>query len=150
MLSWRIPVDYPGVTSRKLISCRAIVALPKDHRLAAQDRISVKDLERESLIGLGTDAMIQTRISRLFERQGGAPPLAINTSSLLAVRNFVASGFGCGIVDPLTASAVRDPWIEFHPLEPALQLEYGVLWNKGQPLSGLLSQVCTELAIVAG
>lgn len=144
-----LPVDYPGVSSRKLAACRAIVAIPRGHRLAKRATVSIKDLSRESLIGLGTDALIQTRINRLFERNGGVPPLAIETSSLLAVCHFVASGFGCGIVDPFTAYAARDPGTEFRPLEPALHLEYGVLWEKDQALSAPLAALCGHLATVA-
>ena len=144
-----LPVDYPGISSRKLVSCRAIVALPRAHPLARKRSVSVNHMKGESLVGLGADAMIQDKINRYFARRGGAPPLAIDTSSLLAVCHFVASGLGCGIVDPFTAHAASHPALAFRPLEPALTLEYGILWEKDHSLSTSLDSLCSELAIAA-
>jgi DNA-binding transcriptional LysR family regulator len=144
-----LPVDYPGLSTQKLTSCRAIVAVAKDHPFSKQKTVSLDQLAAESLVGLSADAMIQSKINRLFARRGGVPPLAIDTSSLLAVCHFVASGLGCGIVDPFTAHAARHPGIIFRPLEPSLQLDYGILWEKDQQLSSTLSALCAELAATA-
>jgi DNA-binding transcriptional LysR family regulator len=144
-----LPVDYPGLTSRKFASCHAMVGVAKRHRLAKQSTISIKDLAQEPLIGFSMDTIMQAKINQMFERHGGLPPLAIDTSSSLAACHFVASGLGCSIVDCFAAYATRHLDIRFRPLEPALQYEYGVLWEKDQLLSPLLNELCTELSEAA-
>jgi DNA-binding transcriptional LysR family regulator len=144
-----LPVDYPGVASRRILSTRAVVALPRGHRLVRQRKVSIQDLAAESLIGLGADAMIQSKINRLFARIGRAPRLTVDTSSLLAVCHFVAAGLGCGIVDPFTAYAARSSAIAFRTLEPRLTLDYGILSERDQPLSEQLQALCEEIAAAA-
>ena len=93
--------------------------------------------------------MIQTRINRLFARLGLTPSLAIDTSSLLAVCHFVASGLGCGIVDPFTAHAVGRSDVAFRPLEPHLEFEYGLLFEKDFPQSAQITALCDEIVAAA-
>ena len=68
---------------------------------------------------------------------------------LVAVCHFGASGFGCGIVDPFTAYAARHSALAFRPLEPALDLEHGVLWERDHALSAALVAMCGHLTSTA-
>jgi DNA-binding transcriptional LysR family regulator len=144
-----LPVDYPGLAKRRLVSTQACVALPKGHRLARQRSVSAEDLASEPLIGLTADALIQERIGRLFNRLGRSPNFSVSTSSLLAVCHFVSTGIGCGIVDPFTAHAARHMPIAFRILEPRMALHYGLLWDKEIPLSERLLGFSDELVRVA-
>ena len=125
-----LPIDYPGVSTLSLVKVRALAALPKGHPLARAKSVSLSSLAPEPLVGLGADAMIQARINELFGKLGRKPNLVVDTSSLLAVCHFVASGLGCGIVDPFTARATGQADVDFRPLEPSMEIEYGLLFEK--------------------
>ena len=144
-----LPVDYPGVSTRRIVKARALAALPREHALARAKTVALSDLASEPLVGLGADAMIQIRINRLFARIGLTPSLKIDTSSLLAVCHFVASGLGCGIVDPFTAHAVGRSDVAFRPLEPHLEFEYGLLFEKDFPQSAQITALCDEIVATA-
>ena len=121
------PVDYPGVSTRRIVKARALAALPREHALARAKTVALSDLASEPLVGLGADAMIQIRINRLF----------------------VASGLGCGIVDPFTAHAVGRSDVAFRPLEPHLEFEYGLLFEKDFPQSAQITALCDEIVATA-
>src|SRR5690242_3411300 len=65
-----LPVDYPGLAIRRLVSTQAYVVIPKGHRLARQRTVSAEELASENLIGLSEEALIQERIGALFRRLG--------------------------------------------------------------------------------
>jgi DNA-binding transcriptional LysR family regulator len=143
-----LPVDYPGITTRRLVSTHAYVALPRQHRLAKERTVSAAALASDTMIGMPSNALIQERAARLFRRLGLSPRFSVTTSSLLAVCHFVAAGIGCAIVDPFTANAARNLAIKFRPLEPSMPLHYGLLFDKEKPLSPQFEQIAKVLTQV--
>src|SRR5262249_12863352 len=85
-----LPANYPGVISQHLITAAAVVALPCNHRLVQHNSITPSQLQKEDLIGLGSDALVQSKIGSYFQERGFVPRLKIVSSSLLSVCHFVA------------------------------------------------------------
>lgn len=140
-----LPIDYPGIATVSLAKVRALAVLPKGHPLVKSKSVSLLNLASEPLVGLGADAMIQSRINKLFGKLGRKPNLVVDTSSLLAVCHFVASGLGCGIVDPFTARAAGQADVAFRPLEPRMEIEYGLLFEKDQVPSDQIRSLCETI-----
>src|SRR5262249_18468446 len=63
-----LPADYPGVVSEPLIVVNAVVAIPAAHKLARARSISPTDLEREQMVGLSADTMVQSKIYSYFRK----------------------------------------------------------------------------------
>jgi DNA-binding transcriptional LysR family regulator len=144
-----LPANYPGVISQHLITVAAVAALPSNHRLARSASITALQLQKEELIGLASDTMVQSKISSYFQERGIVPKLKIDSSSLLSVCHFVAAGLGCGIVDPFTASSVKNEQIVFRPLSPELKIEYGTLFQKHHTTTPLIRDLCSQVRTVA-
>ena len=61
---------------------------------------------------------------------------------MLLAGQMVARGLGIAIIDPFIAHALGSNGIEFRPLVPALEYEYGYIW----PISKTLSPLATSFA----
>jgi DNA-binding transcriptional LysR family regulator len=144
-----LPANYPGVTSQHLVAVAAVVAVPSSHKLARLKNISASELQKEELIGLGSDAMVQSKINSYFQQRGIVPKMTIDSSSLLSVCHFVAAGLGCGIVDPFTASSAKSHQITFRPLKPELKIDYGTLLQKHHTITPLIKDLCAQVRAVA-
>jgi len=145
-----LPVDYPGVVSQPLVAVKAVAAIPaSNHKLSRMKNVSAVDLGREDMIGLGSDTMVQSKVVSYFHKHNLAPRVKIETTSLLSVCRFVASGLGCGIVDPFTASASLSDRIVFRPMRPELTIEYGVLFQRQQTPTPLINELCALVRAVA-
>jgi DNA-binding transcriptional LysR family regulator len=141
-----LPANYPGV---HLITVAAVAALPSNHRLARSASITALQLQKEELIGLASDTVVQSKISTYFQERGIVPKVKIDSSSLLSVCHFVAAGLGCGIVDPFTASSVKSEQIAFRPLSPELKIEYGMLFQKHHSTTPLIRDFCSHVRTIA-
>jgi DNA-binding transcriptional LysR family regulator len=144
-----LPVNYPGVSFRHLVSVNAVAAVPRGHKLAKMQSIPVNALAAEQLIGLDTTTMVQSKINGYFERHDLSAKVAVESSSLLSVCHFIAAGLGCGIVDPFSASVASGEKIVFRPLKPKLEIEYGVLFPRDRVPNEIVQSLCDHVAAIA-
>lgn len=126
-----------------------VVALPVGHPLCQKKAIGVGDLAGENLISLDPFAIFQTGVRARFQELGVEPTTKFQTTSMLLAGQMVARGLGIAVIDPFIAHALGSNGIEFRPLVPALEYEYGYIWPIGRTLSPLatsFAEAVTEIA----
>lgn len=93
----RRPPD-PAVHSERLAVEPLRVALPRDHKLAAQPRIHLAELSGEPFISLRPASALRKLTDDLCGQAGFRPAVVFEGDDLSTVRGFVAAGLGVAIV----------------------------------------------------
>ncbi len=131
-LVW-LPVAAQGFDVERVLDDPLIVALPADHRLAAKESVSVRELSPEPLILASRTLAPETfyQFDQLFQRAGAVMNVAYELDNSLSILNFVAMGFGCSIV-PEYARALRQDGIVYRRLRPAMTRTLGIVKKSGR------------------
>jgi DNA-binding transcriptional LysR family regulator len=85
---------------------RIVCALPKDHPLAKQKKISPSDLNAEQLILLAKRNALRPVIDRILAKDNSKPRKVIETSTAISALAFVAEGLGITLINPFPAALV--------------------------------------------
>ncbi|RDU95854.1 LysR family transcriptional regulator [Trinickia dinghuensis] len=124
--------------SQVLIRSRRQLWVAPSHPLAQLDAPSLKDIAPHPYILITVDEAEQST-QRYWKKKRLEPNVAFRTSSMEALRGLVAHGFGVTILSDM----VFRPWslegkrIEARPILDAVpQMDAGMIWRKGVPLSG--------------
>ncbi len=115
----RARADYPVEVKVLLLQRDALhIALPEDHKLAAQPVLSPADLEGAKFIVpyFGEAAGFLVRIGALGEAGGFTPEILAPVRDFLTVLTSVAAGLGVGLV-PESAVNFRIPGTVLRPVE---------------------------------
>ena len=130
-------VDRQALESVTLVRSRCRLWLPGTHPLLDRDRISLAEVQDEPLIVLTVDEH-EDATARLWRQHGLAARIALKTSSVEAVRSFVATGAGIAILPDMTYR----PWslegdrVEAREIvEPIPTVDVGFVWCRGVPVA---------------
>lgn len=88
----------PAWLTRRLAVEPLRLALPRDHRLARQERAHLAEVSEEPFIGLRPTTALRDLSDELCERAGFQPSVVFEGDDLSAVRAFVAAGLGVAIL----------------------------------------------------
>lgn len=120
-----------------LFRSRRRLWLPADHALLAAPRVTLADVAAEPYVMLTVDEARVTA-GRYWEKAGLSPKVIFATSSVEAVRSFVAAGMGVTILSDM----VYRPWslegqrIELRTLaEDIPSMDVGLAWQRRRPLT---------------
>jgi LysR family transcriptional regulator, transcription activator of glutamate synthase operon len=86
------------VQTRRLAVEPLRLALPRDHKLAKQQRISLAEVSEEPFVSLRPTSALRTLTDDLCDRAGFRPIVVFEGDDLSTVRGFVAAGLGVAIV----------------------------------------------------
>jgi molybdate transport repressor ModE-like protein len=101
--TWPRP-DPPGVQRHHLLHERFMVALPPQHRLAAQPEVALADLRGDDWTAALTDGVIV----RACRAAGFEPNLVSLTRDQLAIRGLIIRGLAVTLVAELLADPFKD------------------------------------------
>lgn len=108
-----------------------VLAVPADHRLAAEPVLSMTDLRSESFVAYASrDSAVNDAVLRSCKRAGFVPHrehAAPGTAVLLAL---VAAGFGVAVL-PASVRALPLQGLVFRDLADAGSIELALAWRRG-------------------
>ncbi|MCW8143070.1 LysR substrate-binding domain-containing protein [Agrobacterium tumefaciens] len=101
-----------------------VCVVPRNHRLAQRNSISLNDLQDERFIAFSSNNIIRLEIDKLFESHGVVPNVILDADTAKNACEFVASGLGISIIHPLTiVKSLRDE-VSILRLEPSKALGF--------------------------
>jgi LysR family hydrogen peroxide-inducible transcriptional activator len=113
------PVDTTQpLQLRPLFEDEFLLALPRQHRLAARRRVKLADLRDEAMILLGDAHCLRGQALDLCRRAGYAPRIAIQSAQLDTVLGLVEAGLGLSLVPASARATLRHRKVQFRPLGP--------------------------------
>ena len=113
--------------------CR--IWLSGSHPLLEQDRISLAEVEDEPLVILTVDELEETTTG-LWRSVDLEPKIFLKTSSVEAVRSFVANGTGIAILPDMAfrSWSLEGDRVEAREIvEPVPTVDIGFVWCRGVP-----------------
>jgi LysR family hydrogen peroxide-inducible transcriptional activator len=113
------PVDTAQpLQLRPLFEDEFLLALPRQHRLAARRRVNLADLRDEAMILLGDAHCLRGQALALCRRAGYAPRIAIQSAQLDTVLGLVEAGLGLSLVPASARPTLRHRNVQFRPVGP--------------------------------
>ncbi len=125
-----LPVHHAGVRAEKVFSVPVVAVLHPSHPLADRRSLKVEELADENFITMTPNTLLGQQVSGILNQAGVFPKSTIQTSQALLSCNFVAQGQGVAITDAMIAMAFG-PEIRMVPIEPQVQMEFGLLYPTG-------------------
>lgn len=132
-----LPVTHAliEIENHPMFRVRLEAFLPKDHRLAAQDKVTATDLAGEDLIGLWQDQLWRQQLNDFLRAGGETGRYVVETRSSLMACQLAADGVGITVFDRLCARGFDLSNIVCRPLEPARWISFGYIKHRGHRLS---------------
>ncbi len=134
------PVDEPGLLVLPLYEEPFLVAIPANHEWKSKKTVASADLEKESLLLLGSGHCFRDQVLRacpaLNRSATNGLQKTLESSSLETIRNMVASGMGITVL-PCTATRLQtasDSLLSYRPFsKPAPSRIVSLVWRKSFP-----------------
>ena len=110
------------------------VAVPKDHPLAAQESVTLKDIEAEPLITLKPNYSLRTLVDQSFELAGSHPQIVFEGDDVNTLASLVAAKLGVSIIPNIPG--IEHLGIVYLPIAfPVCKRAVGIAWNRTKPLT---------------
>ena len=109
------------------------VAVPKNHRLAARQSVTLKDIENEPLITLKPHYSLRSLSDQGFELAGVRPKIVFEGDDVNTLASLVAAKLGVSIIPNIPG--VEHLGIVYLPISfPAMKRAVGIAWNTTKEL----------------
>jgi DNA-binding transcriptional LysR family regulator len=109
-----------------------VVALPVDHPLCRQKRITFEELAAEDLIAYRDNSALRRRLERTLDERGLQPRNAFICTEMAAVRGLASKGLGVALI-PRSVAEQPGPPIELRPIGPErLTWPIALVWRVGR------------------
>ncbi len=130
---------------------RGRVILPAGHRLAgAPPTLTPEMLADEPMVALAAHSLMRVETEQAFAQRGVPFRVAIETMQAFSAAQLVQAGFGCAVVDPMTARAHEAAGGVSRAFEPAIDFSFGAYaWRVGDQAGWIERFVAAVAASVA-
>jgi DNA-binding transcriptional LysR family regulator len=115
-----LPVSRPGIEIEPLPTADSMLLMPSGHRLAAFERVPLKELDGERMILLSQHSYVRYLIDEAFSSAGASPRVVIETPSSSIAGALVAAGAGLTLVSRWTAMPFAGPDVVVRPVVESL------------------------------
>lgn len=145
------PAEFAGVNADEFtFTCQCL--LPQDHPLAEYETLTPELLDGVPFAGLFRDHMTTFQIARAFSDAGARWNVALEAQYFASIAEFVKSGSGVAIVDPVNGAGFAEGCI-LRTFAPKISYHIGLLVPQDKPVSkagsAFLSLLRSELGRVA-
>lgn len=137
------PVEHPGISTLPLLTCKAVCAMPRNHRFAKLARVTPEHLASEPLIQLGSHKLWRAEMQAIFRRHGLTPNVRVETHSVGAACGFVAAGMGISIVPHLLGAQFISRGIVLRPISVPIEHRFAIAFPKGLQHGSLAGDFAT-------
>src|SRR4051812_10546512 len=121
----------PGLKSTPLFEDPMKLALPKGHRLARKDRITLADLADDAWVQTSEASACARHVVRICRAAGLEPRVSFESDDYLTVQGLVAAGVGVALIPELALSRTVSYDIAVTELHPAAPVRHVVAATRG-------------------
>jgi DNA-binding transcriptional LysR family regulator len=136
---------HPNLIQRPLYENRLVAALPKEHPLAAKERLELKDFLDQPFIGYGADSPIGRLVRKLFMEEGLTVRPKVEVQQVHVACAFVHDGLGISIIDELSAMSPVWPNMVTRPVHPCAMAPISIIHGAFTPPSRLAQEFIATL-----
>jgi DNA-binding transcriptional LysR family regulator len=125
----------PGLRSTPLFEDPMRLALPKGHRLAKKERITLSDLAEEAWVQTSEASACARHVVRICRAAGFEPRVSFESDDYLTVQGLVAAGVGVALIPQLALSQTVSYDIAVSELQPVAPVRHVVAATPGSGIS---------------
>ncbi|KAB2487331.1 LysR family transcriptional regulator [Priestia endophytica] len=108
--------------------------LPKRHRLATRERVTIEDIAEEPFILMRAGYALRVTIDQIFEQANIRPNIVFEGEEAATIAGFVAAGLGVSIL-PNLKGLDQTNLTKVRIVSPSFQRTVGLSWVEGKYLS---------------
>src|ERR1039458_8091426 len=97
-----------GMTRVDLLKDPMYLALPRDHVLAAREKLRLQDLQAEAWVQTSRSSPCARHVVRCCHAAGFEPSVSFESDDYQTVQGLVAAGVGVALIPELALSVVRE------------------------------------------
>ena len=139
-----LPLDEAAVRLRRF-RMRCVAILPAGNLLACHARLTPGLLSGQPWVATSAAHQAALQIRNAFQDAKAEWNVVADTEMFASTCGLVASGMGCAIVDPLSASLFCTSGLEIRPFEPEISYDIGVFYARERELSTLAAAFLEDL-----
>jgi LysR family transcriptional activator of glutamate synthase operon len=129
-------IESHGLGLHQLISEELVVILPRDHPLAARDRVRMFELAGEEFISFRQGARLRELLEGAGRSAGFEPRVKLESNESRRIRRLVSRGMGVAILPRSDAVEPGGAEVCVATLtEPSLRRDITLAWREGRRLS---------------
>ncbi len=134
-----IGTSMPGLAHERIYQENGVVALPKNHPLAQQARISLRELASEPFVmyARGVHRELFDDLISLCRLAGFSPTIVQEAANEAALVSLVAAGLGVALVSSSLKSLLTDEVVYCPLIEPTVKIEVALEWKEDRHLPWL-------------
>ncbi len=117
-------IDTHGVRHSTFASRNAVLAVPRNHRLAGRRSVQPRDLRDEPFVALNPEDAIRRPVDAAMSEAKVALSIVAETPYAIGVCALVAAGVGIGLVNPLSVPASIRTELKLLEFKPAIRFEH--------------------------
>ncbi len=144
-----IGMSMPGLAHERIYEENGVVALPKNHPLADQAAISLRELAGEPFVmyARGVHRELFDDIISLCRLAGFSPTIVQEAENEAALISLVAAGLGVALVSSSLTSLLSEEVIYCSLVEPLVKIEVALEWKEDRHLPWLqeIRQIAHEV-----
>jgi DNA-binding transcriptional LysR family regulator len=125
----------PGLRGAPLFADPMRLALPKGHRLARTEHITLKDLADEAWVQTSEASACARHVVRICRAAGFEPRVSFESDDYLTVQGLVAAGVGVALIPELALSQTVSYDIAVRELHPEAPVRHVVAATRGSDVS---------------
>jgi DNA-binding transcriptional LysR family regulator len=125
----------PGLRSMPLFEDPMKLALPKGHRLARKQTITLDELSEEAWVQTSEASACARHVVRICRSAGFEPRVSFESDDYLTVQGLVAAGVGVALIPQLALSQTVSYDIAVRALHPAGPVRHVVAATRGSGVS---------------
>jgi DNA-binding transcriptional LysR family regulator len=125
----------PGLRSTPLFEDPMKLALPKGHKLAKKDRVSLDDLADQAWVQTSGASACARHVVRICRAAGFEPRVSFESDDYLTVQGLVAAGVGVALIPQLALSQTVSYDIAVRELDPGAPVRHVVVATPGAGVS---------------
>jgi DNA-binding transcriptional LysR family regulator len=131
------PTRRPQITVVPFREDRLVLICPPNHPLASQQRISIKKLVGEELVGFERDLPTRKQIDRILRRHDVEVRYKMELDNIETIKRVVEIGTGCALLpEPAVRQEVKNrTLVAVQIRDDALLRPLGIICRRGQQLS---------------
>ncbi len=125
----------PGLRATPLFEDPMKLALPKGHRLARKERVTLDDLAEEAWVQTSEASACARHVVRICRAAGFQPRVSFESDDYLTVQGLVAAGVGVALIPQLALSQTVSYDIAVRELDPVAPVRHVVAATPGSGVS---------------
>ncbi len=144
-----LPLSHAAFETEEFLRVEAMVAMPPDHPLVAQEVVTFDQFVAEEVIVTHPRSILRQHLERVGRAAGKPLKVRFEATNGVIACQLTGRGLGCCLCDPFVARSSGVPDLVLRPFRPAFPLQYGFLHPTWQSRSPMVLELAAEISKVA-